>query len=144
MGETTKHKDVVGRRRQQDIVIEGLVTGSSVSAAAEAAGVDRTTVYRWRRNDCAYQARLNRRRLELQDEIAVRLAACAGRAVENLRRAVDNGDLKASVIVLKAVGALDRAQCSEGDDNAELLRARQDLAAKTAEQSRGFAELGLG
>jgi hypothetical protein len=143
MGETTKHNDSGGRRRRQDIVIEQLVAGKSTAAAAEAAGIDRTTVYRWHRKDYEFRARLNRRRVDLQDEIALRLTAFASRAAENLGRAIDNGDLKASLTALKAIGALDRARCSEADANAKLLRTRQGLAAKQAECSRGLAELGL-
>ena len=50
---------------QQERVLERLLTGETVTAAAEAEGVDRSTVHRWRREDLAFQAAYNQRRREL-------------------------------------------------------------------------------
>ncbi len=43
----------------QERVVAALITGSTVTRAAELAGVDRTTVHRWLRDDWDFQAPLN-------------------------------------------------------------------------------------
>src|SRR5690349_1683016 len=43
----------------QIIAAMALAAGASASKAASAAGVDRTTVYRWQRESAAFQAHLN-------------------------------------------------------------------------------------
>ena len=49
---------------QQLCAIEALIGGSSIQEAADAAGVNRVTVSRWRNHHPEFQAELNRRRDE--------------------------------------------------------------------------------
>jgi hypothetical protein len=61
--------------------LAALLAGSTVTAAADAEGVDRTTVHRWLRSDCDIQAAMNRARRELRDATASRLYDAAQRAL---------------------------------------------------------------
>jgi hypothetical protein len=76
------------------------------------AGVIRQTCREWRRQHQVFMAELERRRAEVWRQPQERLRSLLSKAVENLA-AVDEGDLKASIEVLKAVG-----MCGEGTMNA--------------------------
>jgi hypothetical protein len=87
----------------QENAIDRLITGATDAEAAESAGVVRTTISEWRRNPL-FVATLEQRRAELWRVPQEKLRALALRAVENLAAAVEAGDLKASVEVLKSIG----------------------------------------
>jgi hypothetical protein len=65
----------------QQQALAALLAGSTVTAAADAEGVDRTTVHRWLRSDYDFQAAMNRARRELRDATASRLYDAAKRAL---------------------------------------------------------------
>ncbi len=66
--------------------IEALARGATVTNAAAAAGVDRTTVHRWLRDGPEFIAELNRTRLEMADGIRGELRALAADAVRKVGR----------------------------------------------------------
>ncbi len=107
---------------QMEIVIDRLMAGDTVVAAAAAAGVDRTTVHRWKREHWAFQAELNRRRRELHERLQLRLETLAERAVDNIVKAVDAGDLKASQSVLDRLALPPAAPPDPQSENPEYLR----------------------
>ncbi len=90
------------------MVLEHLVTGSTVVRAAEVAGVDRTTVHRWLRLDHGFQAAYNAARRDLQREVEARLLNLADVALETVEAAVLGGDVRAALAVLKGLGAFAR------------------------------------
>ena len=64
----------------------------------------RQTCREWRRQHPVFMAELERRRAEVWRQPQERLRSLLSKAVENLAAAVEEGDLKASIEVLKAVG----------------------------------------
>jgi hypothetical protein len=86
---------------QQERAVGLLLGGATVTAVAAGVGVSRETVHRWLRRDWPFVAAMNQGRRELHEAASARLAGVCGRAVENLARAVEEGDLKASLFVLK-------------------------------------------
>jgi hypothetical protein len=72
----------------QATVIAELVAGCTVTAAAEKAGVHRTTVYHWLEHDADFVAELNRTRWEYREEFRVGMEALAARAAETLLEAI--------------------------------------------------------
>jgi hypothetical protein len=106
----------------QSRVIEALVRGSSVRAASEGAGIDRSTFYLWCRTDALFLAELNRTRQEHINALRARLgelAAEAANVVSDLLKRDDTPPavrLKASLAVLQAVGVLDREAIGDTDD----------------------------
>ncbi len=91
---------------QQTKVMELLLVGSTITKAAGQAGVDRTTVHRWLRGDSGFQAASNAARRNLQREIEGRLLQIARSAAETVAAAVDHGDVRASLAVLRGIGLL--------------------------------------
>ena len=91
-----------------------------MTAAAEAAGVDRTTLYRWLRNKQHFQEALDRALEELEATFAPRLTAVADEAIDRLKGAIWAEDSKTSLAVLEKLGLLRprRSELSEGPDTA--------------------------
>jgi hypothetical protein len=89
---------------EMENAIDYLILGKSDRETAEAVGVNRMTIWGWRHEHPLFMATLERRRAEVWRQPQERLRSLLHKAVENLAAAVEDGDLKASVEVLKAVG----------------------------------------
>jgi hypothetical protein len=66
--------------------IAALVAGRTVKDAADAAGVARETVHRWRRDDLQFIAALNRERRDARDAVSAEVRALGRDAVAVLRK----------------------------------------------------------
>jgi AcrR family transcriptional regulator len=96
----------------QALAIEALVAGSTVSAAAEQAGVSRATLHRWLASDHVFLAAFNDRKAEVMAEVRGQLRSLAGEAVAVYRSVLDptkgaslTARLKVARAVLEMVGA---------------------------------------
>jgi hypothetical protein len=89
MGTGEVRWDDSGLTTEQATVIGKITAGETIVAAAVAAGVGRTTVYRWMREDAVFVAELNRCRKEYHDELQTRIRDAARAAVEALHHALD-------------------------------------------------------
>jgi hypothetical protein len=96
---------VSGLSRSRELAIESLLSGSTVTAAATAAGVDRTTVHRWLTN-ADFKREFEFRRVELQSAVRDRLAGLADKAVDVLETALKDGDVKSALTLLRGLGML--------------------------------------
>ena len=92
---------------QQNALL-ALLAGQTVTAAAKAAGVDRTTVHRWLRHSKhrAFRAALEEGRRELRRAMSARLLALLPKAADCLDAALAEGDSKAALALLKGLGFL--------------------------------------
>ncbi len=113
-----------------------LLSGEAITRAAEAAGVDRSTVHRWLREDWSFQAALNRGRRELRDAVLSCLLRSAEQAAGVVARAVDEGDLKVALAVLKGLGLLSGGIVEIETDDPGALRDHAELAAREEERER--------
>lgn len=84
-------------------VVTSLMAGETVVAAAKSAGVSRETVHRWWREDFEFPATYNRGRRELLETTQCRLLALADQATETVKKAVEQGDTKTALVVLKGL-----------------------------------------
>jgi hypothetical protein len=87
----------------QEKALAALLAGRSVTDAAAAAEVNRSTVHHWMKVDFAFQAALNRGRRELREAIEARLMALAEKATECVEWAMAEGDGKAALALLKGL-----------------------------------------
>jgi transposase-like protein len=106
---------------QQALAVELLLKGATVTATAQQIGVGRETVHRWLRKEWTFVAALNAAKKELRDAAASRLFAAVEKASENIAHAVESGDLRVSLILLRGVGALNATVSEIGSDNAVRL-----------------------
>ncbi len=119
---------------KQQQVLEYLLAGDTVTAAAKAVGVDRTTVHRWCREDFAFQAAHNRGRRELRDALDARLHALGQKATEAVESALERGDARTAMNVLKGLGLLGGEQARFGPEDPRKLRASAEDAEKRSQK----------
>jgi hypothetical protein len=101
----------------QILAVEALAAGSSVTAAAKAAGVARETVSRWVHHDPIFLAELHNTRADLAAQTRYALEALGMKAVATLCEALQDQPmrptrLRAACAILKLIGA-DRAETLE-------------------------------
>ena len=84
-------------------------------------GVARETVTRWRNDNPHFAAQLNRQRRLIWSNSHDRLRALVSKAVDTLDLALQNGDARAAVEVLKAVGLYGQLPSPSGPEDAELV-----------------------
>jgi transposase len=91
---------------QQAVAVDALVTGSTVTAAAETVKVSRQTVSGWLHHNAEFQASLNARRQELWTGHVERLRSLVPKAMDTLEVAVNDEKqgVAVAVHILKAVG----------------------------------------
>ena len=91
----------------QEIALQQLVSGNSILQAAQAARVDRRTVYRWIRSDPHFAAAYNAWQHEMLASGRTRLLAMTDLALDTVQSAMLQGDARVAVQVAKATGAMD-------------------------------------
>ncbi len=118
---------------QQVTALEQLLSGGTVTAAAGAAQIDRSTLHRWLKEDYVFQARLNQLKRELVEAVEARLLTIVQKATQAVENAVDEGNLVASLAVLKGMGALSGTPVTPGLEDPEALRQAAKLAQEEAQ-----------
>ncbi len=116
---------------QQEGAVDLLAVGKTVTEVSEEVGVARQTVSEWLNHHPGFQAAFNQRRQELWEAVSERLRSLLPKALDLLGHAIDNGELKAALEVLKASG-LYRLQRPVGPASTE----EAELAAKENENAR--------
>lgn len=112
--------------------IDLLVTGKTDQAVADAVGVARPTVTKWRLDDPHFQAELNRRRKEVWGASADRIRALLPKAFDTLEKAIDEGSYQAALALIKMAG-LDGVAGKIGSDDAEEVIKKKKKAQEWAE-----------
>lgn len=108
-------------------VLQGLLSGESVTAAARMGKVSRETVHRWLRADFGFQAAFNQGRREILEEIQDGLLMTARDAAGQVAAAVKSGDVKVALAVLKGVGAFSGRSPQFGSGDPGKLEREADL-----------------
>jgi hypothetical protein len=112
---------------QQELAVDLLAGGKTVTEAAAAVGVARQTVSEWLNRSAVFRAGLNGRRQELWIANADRLRALLPEAVEALAGELRGGDrLKAAALVLRSCGAYGLAAPLAPTDPEEIELADQE------------------
>jgi Homeodomain-like domain len=89
---------------EQRNAIALLILGKTDQETAAAVGVSRETVWSWRREHLVFQSELEQARDNLWRQAAERLRGLMDKALDNIQAAVEEGNVKASFELLKAVG----------------------------------------
>src|SRR5207302_6165154 len=92
-------------RARQELAVRELVEGRTMADAARVAGVGRSTLYRWLREP-EFRARLNAFRADVDEVTRTMLHAKAIDAAQLLGDAVEGGDVKSAIALLKGLGLL--------------------------------------
>ena len=85
--------------------LRALISGKTITAAAEEAGVARKTVYRWESNP-RFVAVLNAWRNQAMESARTQLVGLTDEAIETLSIALKKRDVRVALALLKGVGGL--------------------------------------
>ncbi len=130
--------------RPQLSALEGLAAGSTVTDAARLAGVDRTTVHRWLREDFRFQAAWNRLRADLEREVEARIEKLVQVALTAVEEAIAGGDARVALAVLRGTGFLDGSRRTIGAEDGERLAADARITRWEEDAARGLREVVAG
>ena len=120
----------------QELALSALMAGSRMTDAADAAGVSRSTLHRWMREP-VFLAAHNGRRSELVASASAKLLNLTDKALGVVDQALDAGDGRVALAVLKGVGMFDGQSPVVGSDDS----ARVAKGLKAAERQREMMDL---
>ena len=118
---------------KQHDAIDLLLQGRSITEVSKELKVDRSTIYRWQ-GDVHFEAERNKKARELRDSSKARLAQLADKSLAVIDDALDSGDAKTALSVLKGIGYLSGAITAIGSTDAEQLESEREIAQKQKEQ----------
>ena len=108
--------------------IGALLTEASIEEAAHKAGVGSRSIYRWLREDEAFQAAYNRAKREVVRQAQTRLQQATGKAVAALIAVIDDPLVQASARVSAAKAILEYAiRAVEIDDLEARIQALEQV-----------------
>ena len=113
--------------------VKALLSGESVTSVAREAKVDRTTIYRWLKEDFEFQTALNRGKKLLREDVETRLLVASTKAVDNVSQAIENGDVRTSLALLKGLGSLSGKEAVVGGVDPERMREEAEIAERQRE-----------
>ncbi len=113
-----------GLSPEQATALERLLAGATVTEAARATGRNRSTVYRWLKNDFAFQAAWNARRAEVRDSSEAGLLKLLPKAMRVLESTLDGNDVQTALAILKGCGLLRGRPIQIGSGDENFLRMR--------------------
>jgi AcrR family transcriptional regulator len=126
---------------KQQAAIEGMMSGKSVPESAKAAGVNKSTVYRWVKSDPKFMAEYNIWHEELEQQARSRLLDILHKATAAIDAALEAGDSRLAMQLLKGMGVVYKAENRLTD--ADELRSQDKLDAKRRRIKREVAERNL-
>ena len=125
----------------QIAALSALLSGGSRQEAAEAAGVNRTTLYRWFREDTDFVAEYNAGRRALLEGAEARAMNVAQKALDAIMAELEEGNGKLGLDFLKALGVLSGERPLTGSDDPDELAAKARFNAEMKELLRPGAAL---
>lgn len=135
MSNKSKHNaSDLGLSVPQITALETIASGKSMNESAAAARVDRSTLYRWRKDDVAFQAALAGLRNHAREELSTRLLTLAAKSLAVVDAALDAGDARTAIAILRGCGVLSGAPQKECEDPEELRVVRGEEQANRSQR----------
>jgi hypothetical protein len=127
---------------RQKAALELLCTGVPVAEAARRVEVNRRTIFRWIKSDPVFAAAYNQWHAEMEESCRSQLSLLAEAATSAVRGALERGDARTGMQLLKGLGLIAPAgkRAMEADEIARrnvLERERRKI--KLEEEERGLA-----
>jgi len=105
--------------------LHAITSGKNVSEAAQTAGIARRTIYNWLASDPHFRAAYNAWKKELMEFGRGRLVKMTETAIDAVRIALEKGDARLAITLLKNIGLL--APETPGQTDPELVKAEMIL-----------------
>jgi hypothetical protein len=138
-----KKQKTVARRvlsARQGAAVRELLRGRGVASAARTIGVSRQTLYRWMAEP-RFMACMNKWRLGVTEVARGQVFAALGDAADTVAKALREGDLRASLVVMKEMGAL-RPATADSEDG-EVIARRQQIRRRADQVALDRADVEL-
>lgn len=116
-------------KKSQRVALELLLMGCSDQEIAQAIGVRREAIWRWKHHDAAFRTELGARRATMADAAAKRLEGMLDQAVSVVRGALSGkrADPKLAMSLLTAMGVFERSRMLErGEPAVEVEEAGEE------------------
>lgn len=126
---------------EQRTAMEQLLLGKSICDVATASGVARTTIYRWLKKDPNFQAVYNQWHEEMRESCRSRLLMLSDKAAGAIEKALDGGDARSALQLLKAIGLL--APTPPRPTDAEDVKREADIERKRWKTKLEIDEINL-
>lgn len=110
---------------EQERAIALMASGKTGKEVAAGAGVSRATLYRWLRDDPAFVATWNAWQRDQRQATRAQLLGLSGEAVAAVRGAIQKGDGRLALALLKGMGLL--AEQPVGSEEPRLVGRELDL-----------------
>jgi hypothetical protein len=123
---------------EQCLALKNLMSGQSMSQAAMGAGVCRTTLYYWMNQDPEFRAAHNAWKRDTFDSAHSSVLALTEPAIRAVAAALEAGDAKTGLSILKSLGLLSRPE--PGSTSADDVRTEQRIEQKKQEKKLRNAE----
>src|ERR1700683_5528484 len=91
---------------EQEAALAHLLSGKSLVESARFARISRQTLYRWMKEDPVFQAAYNQWQEEMRNSARARLMAMSEKAAKAVETALERGDAKTAMQLLKGLGFL--------------------------------------
>jgi transcriptional regulator with XRE-family HTH domain len=114
--------------------IEQMLSGHTLVAAANAAGITRMTLYNWLHHDAKFQAAYNAWQLDAVTRMRTKLLSISDIATNTVSQAV-RSDARLAFAVLKELGGLDRP--TPGSTDPEEVEQVMEIEQRKAEERLG-------
>ncbi|MBP9115194.1 MAG: hypothetical protein KBF89_02490 [Acidimicrobiia bacterium] len=114
---------------KQTMALDLLLQGQGITAVSKEIGVDRSTIYRWQ-GDVNFEAEKNKKARELRDATNARLVQLAEKSLSVVDDALESGDAKVALSVLKGIGYLNGSISPIGPADPEQLEMERLLDEK--------------
>jgi hypothetical protein len=107
--------EIIKLGAEQQRALSFLVEGKSLVEPSRICRISRQTLYRWMKEDAAFVAAYNRWCEQMHQSARSRLLGMADKATVAVERALENGDAKAALQLLRGLGVLKEQQAGSGD-----------------------------
>ncbi len=125
---------------KQLMAIDLILSGKVDREVAEAVGVSRSTISDWRNGNYVFQAELNKRRREIQEAGKERLRNIRNKALENVEKAIEKGDVKTSLEILRMTGIEKEDLNTIGPDDPEVLKKAEEEQREWSKKLEGISQ----
>ena len=119
----------------QTRILALLISGSTITNAAQNVGISRRTVHSWLRNDPGFVAAYNQARIELFEAARARLLTLVEAAFGVVGQAIEAGDVRTALVILRGAGLLSgqvepAGPTDEEEAELEITERQSDLASR--------------
>jgi hypothetical protein len=143
LSEQLEPAEVAGLSATQRNVMEFLLAGESVAESARRAGLSRSTIFNWLKQDAVFRSLYNQWQSQMEEGAHGRLRRMSEKAADAVERALERNDAKTAMRLLEKLGMLKEREIGPTDPAEMREKMENEKKAKTIARRREKAKLGM-